>query len=92
MTYYINKAAVVAEIERLITELVEEGEDTMFEQGRISAFEDVKVFINHTLEVKEVDLDIEVALWANAIPEMRLNDVERLAKYFYELGLKDKGE
>ena len=55
MIQYIDKAAVVAEIERLIAELVEEGEDTMFEQGRISAFEDVKVFINHTLEVKEVE-------------------------------------
>lgn len=56
MVQYIDKAKVVAELERLITELVEEGEDTMFEQGRISAFEDVKVFINHTLEVKEVDI------------------------------------
>lgn len=55
MEPYIKKSALAAEIERLITELVEEGEDTMFEQGRISAFEDVKVFINHTLEVKDVD-------------------------------------
>ena len=55
MKQYIDKTALVSEIERLIAELVEEGEDTMFEQGRISAFEDVKVFINHTLEVKEVN-------------------------------------
>ena len=54
MTQYINKSALVAELNRLIAELMKEGEDTMFEQGRISAFEDVKVFINHTLEVKEV--------------------------------------
>lgn len=52
----IDKSTLVAELNRLIAELVEEGENTMFEQGRISAFEDVKVFINHTLEVKEVDL------------------------------------
>lgn len=58
MTQYIDKSAIIAEIERLITELVEEGEDTMFEQGRISAFEDVKVFINHTLEVKEIGFDL----------------------------------
>ena len=45
------------------------------------------------LKVKEVDLDLEITLWANAIPEIRLNDVERLAKYFFELGLKaQKGE
>ena len=56
MKQYIEKSALVAEIERLITELIEEGEDTMFEQGRISALEDVKVFINHTLEVKD-DVD-----------------------------------
>lgn len=43
-----------------------------------------------TLEVKEVDLDLEITLWANAIPEIRLDDVERLAKYFFELGLKSK--
>ena len=37
---------------------------------------------------KEVDLDIEIALWANALPEIQLDDIERLAKYFFELGLK----
>jgi hypothetical protein len=42
---------------------------------------------------KEVDLDIEIALWANALPEILLDDVERLAKYFFELGFKaQKGE
>ena len=40
------------------------------------------------LEVKEVDLDLEITLWANAIPEIRLDDVKRLAKHFFELGLK----
>lgn len=55
MAQYIDKAALVAELNRLIAELVKEGKNTMFEQGRISAFEDVKVFINHTLEVKEVE-------------------------------------
>ena len=46
-----------------------------------------------TLKVKEVDLDLEITLWANAIPEIRLDDIKRLAKYFYELGLKvQKGE
>lgn len=45
-----------------------------------------------TLETKEVDLGIEITLWANAIPEIRLDDVERLAKYFFEFGLKAKGE
>jgi len=56
MRQYIDKDALVAELNRLIAELVEEGEDTMFEQGRISAFEDAKLFLD-TLEVKEVDLE-----------------------------------
>lgn len=33
-----------------------------------------------------MDLDLEITLWANAIPEIRLDDVERLAKHFFELG------
>ena len=37
---------------------------------------------------KEEDLDIDIALWANALPEIQLDDIERLAKYFFELGLK----
>ena len=58
MAHLIDKDALVAEINRLIAELVEKGEGTMFEQGRISAFEDAKLFLD-TLEVKEVDLNDE---------------------------------
>lgn len=70
MKAYIDKSALVAELNRLIAELIEEGEDTMFEQGRISAFEDVKVFINHTLEVKDVE------------EEPVSNDLEREIKHY----------
>ena len=52
MTQYIDKDTLVAEFNRLIAELVEEGENTMFEQGRISAFEDAKLFID-AIEAKE---------------------------------------
>lgn len=45
-----DKEIIITELDRLITELVEEGENTMFEQGRISAFEDVKVFIDSLQE------------------------------------------
>ena len=69
MKHLIDKDALVAELNRLIAELIE-GEDTMFEQGRISAFEDVKVFINHTLEVKEVDLDNGIQLTWEDIREL----------------------
>ena len=57
MAHYIDKSALVAEFNRLIAELVEEGEGTMFEQGRISAFEDAKLLLD-TLEVKEVGVDL----------------------------------
>ena len=57
MEQYISKAALVSEINKLIAELVEEGEGTMFEQGRISAFEDAKLFLD-TLEVKEIGVDL----------------------------------
>ena len=43
------------------------------------------------LEMNVADLEEEITLWANAIPEIRLDDVERIAKHFFELGLKTKG-
>ena len=46
MEQYISKSVLVAEINRLITELIKDGENTMFEQGRISAFEDILLYIN----------------------------------------------
>ena len=98
MAHYIDKAALVAEIERRTDELwellpdaskVENGSITTSEAcntGKYTALESFGRFIG-TLEVKEVDLDLEITLWANAIPEIRLDDVERLAKHFFELGL-----
>lgn len=90
MAKLIDKSAVVAEIERLIAELVEEGEDTMFEQGRISAFEDVKVFINHTLEMKEVDLEqISKNYALNNTPwDDCMVEIQDAFKSGFELGLK----
>ena len=85
----IDKAAVVAEINRLIAELVEESEGTMFEQGRISAFEDAKLFLD-TLEMKEVDFKKEIEeylsiYWPN---EKNLHPfLGHVAKHFFELGL-----
>ena len=66
--------AVLAEFNRLIAELVEKGEDTMFEQGRISAFEDAKLFLD-TLEVKEVDLDKETTHYLLYEHRSSLNEI-----------------
>ena len=100
----IDKDALVAEINRLIAELVEKGEGTMFEQGRISAFEDAKLFLD-SLEVKKVDLEkaIDDYIYTHD-SRKRLaleldwkccnltlkggNEIIKFAKHFFELGLK----
>lgn len=94
MKKYISLDTLVAELNRLIAELVKEGEDTMFEQGRISAFEDVKVFINHTLEIKEVDLEEEIKRFTMSKELYDADSViKAVAKHFFELGQKaQKGE
>lgn len=93
MAQYINKDALVAEINRLIAELVEKGEGTMFEQGRISAFEDAKLFLD-TLEVKEVDLEVELANYNREhVDENGFFNTEHFAKHFFGLGINaQKGE
>jgi len=97
MEQYIKKSALVAEIERLIAELIKEGESTMFEQGRISAFEDAKLFLD-TLEVKDVDLEHEVESYWKQCDMTWCRDaysmthtrsmLSEIAKHFYSLGLK----
>ena len=83
----IDKDALVAEINRLIAELVEKGEGTMFEQGRISAFEDAKLFLD-SLEVKKVDLEKEIdSTYRNYVAFGR-QEIAAVAKHFFELGLK----
>ena len=70
----------------------------IFESNTIGLLREVDLYdeilsMLDTIAIKEVDLEKEITLWANAIPEIRLDDVERLARYFYELGLQaQKGE
>ena len=94
MEQYIKKSDIVAEIEKRIelftSEKNQEGAsqlDKLSLGGRIAGLQELKVFLD-TLEVKKVDMDSEITLWANAIPEIRLDDVERLAKHFFELGMQ----
>ena len=107
MEKYIPLDAVLVEINRLIAELVEKGENTMFEQGRISAFEDAKLFLD-TLEAKEVDFDRDIRAYLtdpfniyedgvlkskkSGLP-LSTYDIIKVAKHFFKLGLKaQKGE
>ena len=88
MSQYIDKSALVTEIKRLSQKAIELYGYSQFNTAYNNVLESIDA-----LEVKEVDLNLEITLWLNAIPEIRLDDVERLAKYFFELGLKaQKGE
>jgi hypothetical protein len=53
-----DKEQILAEVRRLKIELIDNGENTMFEQGRISAFEDMEVFID-SLQEEPVDAGLE---------------------------------
>lgn len=96
----IDKAAIVAEIERRIKET--ESMQPKFDQfwaGQISAFKGVLKILD-TFEVKEVDLEKEIKKeYLNRryyggrnnmlviLNELQFN---KIAKHFFELGLKIK--
>lgn len=103
MTQYIDKSAIVAEIEKRIKET--QSMQPKFDQfwaGQISAFKGVLKILD-TLEVKEVDLEKEIQDYIHKLPHSKtyFNDglvrswreqnVIEIAKHFYELGLKTKG-
>ena len=93
MTQYIDKAKVVAEIDKLVdkgkyTELY----DCAYRDGINAVLHILKNRLN-TIEVKEVDLEKEMGKYldVNNIEygvQVKLFD---FAKHFFELGLKAKG-
>ena len=84
MAQYLDKAALVAEINKRI---MEAPINTIGHQ-RVWAYNDVKDILN-TLEVKEVDLEKELKKRIGNVGECD----RRLAVHFFELGLKaQKGE
>ena len=95
MTQYINKADVVAEIEKLEERFT--NQDNEFSDGYHFALKLVLSFID-TLEVKEVDLEKEIDNYIDTkevweIQEAPLTSIENAAIHFFELGLKaQKGE
>ena len=100
MAQYLDKDALVAEIERRLDELynllpnaskVENGMITISEAcntGKYTALESFKGYID-TLEVKEVDLEKELDTMIT--PELKfhkaLPSLFDVAKHFFELGL-----
>ena len=97
MTRYIDKAAIVAEIERrrkLVSDPILSGNDLMI--GERNALFDLLSLLD-TLEVKEMDLEKEYKDFVEEDPVYNklVNGIvgKAIAKHFFELGLKaQKGE
>ena len=98
MTQYIDKSAVVAEINKRIID----APINNIGHQRVWAYNDVKYIID-TLEVKEVDLDGErrnyltehFNVYEDGILQSKRSnlpldtyDVIKIAKHFFELGIK----
>ena len=89
MTHLIDKEALLAEIDRRIKIL----QNNPYENHKtICHLDSLKQSCN-TLEVKEVDLEMEISKYIayNICPPS--DKVKKIAKHFFELGLKaQKGE
>ena len=98
MTQYIDKSALVAEIEKIQNEFSDSPDrhgnfDDLENQGAHQALDRLESFLD-TLQVKEVDLWTELS---NYIEHYRNRETGYtlfgIAKHFFELGLKaQKGE
>ena len=107
MTQYIPKSALVAEIRKRLLPVIRDKHYDEWEEGQDSERIAILDIIN-TIEVKEVDIRSEVSNWWNnnnyhhykkdytfeGYPGHYFDNstIVNLAQYFYELGLKTKGE
>ena len=97
MAHLIDKDAILAEIESLLDKgKYHEECDCAYRDGNNGALYALKGKVN-SIEVKEVDLcKEEERIWKDFnMGERHLskNDLEKISKYFFELGLKaQKGE
>ena len=103
MEQYISKAAVVAEIKKLISNgklKCQQSQENNDQVSYIAWSEHIATcgkilsFLN-TLEVKEVDLEKEIISTCRSYrirefsgAELNKHDIEWIAKYFFELGIK----
>ena len=96
MKEYIDKAAVIEEIERLIE--TNKGFKKTWKWkfkwfyrtivGRLEVLEGLKIFLS-TLEVKEVDLEKEIKRFTMSKELYEADSViKAVAEHFFELGLK----
>ena len=85
MAHYINKDALVAEIERL--EKKNNESENVYDFGTEHALKSIRSFLD-TLEVKEVDLEEESLKWIEEHqgPDGAFSSID-FAKHFFELGM-----
>lgn len=96
MTQYIDKSALVAEIERLKSEHIKHTRNKFCAEWSCGVLDNILSFIN-TLEVKGVDLEKEYDNEFFKEPVFRKlinrNAGIAIAKHFFDLGLRaQKGE
>lgn len=94
MKQYIDKAALVAEIDRLQEATMDKNQNFLssYHEGIFDGLSMLENFLD-TLEVKEVDLEKEVDKWYNnkapkEFENVLYSDIEKFAKHFFELGIK----
>lgn len=100
MTQFIDKSAVIAEINKRIMDAPID----CYGHQRVWAYNDVKDILD-TIETKEVDIEKEVIDWWNAHYSSKAYTFEgytghylenstliEIARHFFELGAKTKGE
>lgn len=89
MTQYIDKSALVAEINRILSAF--KNSDAPVDRLRASTLIAILSFID-TLEVKEVDINKEISQFIDSNFEKATIghklSLRRTAKHFFELGLK----
>ena len=91
MAQYIDKSAVVAEIEKIYNEDYKFLPSDIVES--VEAFKDDLLIALNTLEVNEVDLEKEIEKYLLTNATLLIGGdsklvVHHIAKHFFELGLK----
>lgn len=99
MEQYIPKSSLVAEINKKLQDLIDCKENTSFTEQRVVLWAKIdmcKEILSYLdiLEVKGVDLEKEATEFVQTkeFVESKESAILLIAKHFYELGLKTKGE
>ena len=100
----IDKAAVVAEIDRLQDSTMDEYHnfETSYKEGMFDGLSLIENYID-TLEVKEVDCEREIGIYttkellkkrchSTSVFHLGQTDINSIAKHFFELGLNARKE